>query len=471
MSMDSRSLVDKILKEETALRILEEQERAKLGKAHPAVEAPSSAEAVQEGGDEGASGIAVESAPAAASPPGMGAMEHLDGLAGLKEGEIVEGAVVQIDEDGVLVSVGTKSEGLISSREFAPEELGALKLDDRIHVFVVSSDDAEGNLILSKKRADYELHWARIEDAHSQGEIVTGTVVDRVKGGLRVDIGIQGFMPASQVGVRNPQELDRFVGDVVRAKIIEIDRGRKKVILSRKLAEREARDIERRDIMTSLKEGQVRDGIVRNVVPYGAFVDIGGIDGLLHLSELSWTHVNSPSDVVKPNEKIKVMVLRVDRERGRVSLGLKQLLPDPWELVGRNYSEGQVLTATISRCVANGAFARLPEGVEAFVPASEIVGGGAARLGDVVKTGDEVRAKIVNLQPAQRRMTLSLLAAAGEGSIAEYGQSPGAEGPVTIGDMFGDVLRNAVAPPPPDPEEDEPAPDASGEEQPMTNDQ
>ncbi len=399
--------------------------------------------------------------------PTMAELEAQMSLSGLKEGTIVEGTVVRIDSDGVLVDVGTKSEGLISPREFSQDELEVLQVGDKISVFVVSSDDEEGNITLSKKRADHELNWKRILAAYENEEVVECTVVDRVRGGLRVDLGVTGFIPASHVGVRNPNELDRFVGEVVSAKIIEIERARKKVILSRRLAEREVREKSRETVLSTLKEGQVRDGVVRNVTNYGAFVDLGGVDGLLHITEVDWVHVKHPSEVLHAGMPVQVMVLKIDKERGRISLSRKQLLPDPWHLVGKHYRVGQTITGPITRCVSSGAFLRLPEGVEAFIPVSELANQRVEKPEDVVKAGAEVTAKVINVQPKQRRMTLSLAQAQREADRAELDRymtpaEPEGTG-ATLGDVFGAQLRAAVststaseAPAPPEPAPVEP---------------
>jgi len=436
--MDSDSVVDKILKEDNALRLIEEQS-GKQGEPDPtAPTPPTNAEsAARDDGDTEAQRA-------------MAAQRlEMERMPGVKEGTIIEGTVVHIDPDGVLVDVGGKSEGLIRPQEFVADELASLKVGDSIWVFVISADDEEGSLQLSKKKADYEITWQRILESYEKSEVVQCTVTDRVKGGLRVDLGIMGFIPASHVGVRNPNELDRFVGEVVNAKIIEVDRARKKVILSRRIAEKEVREQKRSDILGTLKEGQVREGVVRNITSYGAFVDLGGVDGLLHITEMSWVHINKPSEVVQTGDKIQVMVLKIDPEKDRISLGLKQLQPDPWDTVGRNYRVGQVLEVTVSRCVASGAFVKLPEGVEAFIPIREMASGRIDRPEDVIRAGQLIQAKVINLQPKQRRMSLSLVQAVEDAEREETRRFMGdmaASSTVTIGDQFGHLLQQVVRP-------------------------
>jgi len=463
MDMDSDNVVNNILKKENALRLLDER-RATEENQTPAADEPG-------GGDQdveatvAAPGAAVaveptvdENRPVDAATPDADAtgsdaeearasqeaqMAELERVRGVAEGKIVEGTVVQIDPDGVLVDVGAKSEGMIRAPEFARGELERLKLGDKIAVFVIKADDDEESIQLSKKKADYEISWQRILGSYEKGEIVECAVTDRVKGGLRVDLGVMGFIPASHVGVRNPNDLDRFVGEIVSAKIIEVDRNRKKVILSRRLAEKVLREERKGVIMGELREGQVRDGIVRNITSYGAFVDLGGVDGLLHVTEMSWVHVKHPEEVVKPGDEIRVMVLKVDRERERISLGLKQLLPDPWDEVKRNYKVSQTITVAVSRCVASGAFVKLPEGVEAFIPIGELAERRINKPEDAIAPGQTVEAKIINLQPRQRRMSLSVIQAASQryldGTANEVSN-------VTIGDRYGDLLKQAVQP-------------------------
>ncbi len=403
-------------------------------------EAPSAGDAGAELEDSTPAGIPGE--------PTMAELEAQISISGLKERSIVEGTVVRIDEEGVLVDVGTKSEGLINPKEFSEEELESLRVGDKIQVFVVSSDDEDGGITLSKKRADHELNWERILAAYESGEIVQCTVVDRVRGGLRVDLGVTGFIPASHVGVRNPNELDRFVGEVVNAKIIEVERNRKKVILSRRQAEKEVREKGRDRILAELKEGQVREGVVRNITNYGAFVDLGGVDGLLHITELDWVHVKHPSEVLTPGDELRVMILKVDREKDRISLSRKQLLPDPWELVGRNYRVGATIEGPVTRCVTSGAFVKLPEGVEAFIPIGEMSDRHISKPEEVVKPGDTVTVKVINVQPRQRRMSLSLSQVQQDAERAEMDKylstTPEPAGGATLGAMFGDQLRAAV---------------------------
>ncbi len=373
-------------------------------------------------------------------------------VSALKPGKIVEGLIVQLDSEGALVDVGTKSEGHISRDDLADgldDQGEPLKVGDRIRVYVVRPEDEEGNPVLSKKRADYEQVWQRIIDAHASSEVLTGMVVDRVKGGLVVDLGLRGFLPASHVRTRNVHALDRFIGQSLKVKIVEVDRARKRVVVSHKNAVDEERNRRREKTLETLEENKVYRGVVRRITDYGAFVDLGGVDGLLHVTEMSWTRINHPREVVQVGDKIDVMVLRYDRDQNRISLGLKQILPDPWEEVPKHYKVGQVVSGTITRVVPFGAFVKLEGmGIEGIIPNAELPGDRTKKAADLLKAGDKVDVKIVNIRPAERRMTLSLRQFEQQRErqqLKDYMQQQESSSRVTIGDLFGSVLADAHA--------------------------
>ncbi len=372
-------------------------------------------------------------------------------VAPLTRGQIVEGLIVHIDDDGALVDVGTKSEGHVEARELAggtTDDGKPLEIGDKISVYVVRPEDDEGRPVLSKKRADYERVWRRVIDAHEKGEVLSAMVTDRVKGGLVVDLGLRGFLPASHVRTRNVHALDRFIGQSLKVKIIEVDRGRKRVVVSHKNAIEEERRRRRDKTLSSLEENKVYHGVVRRITNYGAFVDLGGVDGLLHITEMSWTRIDHPSDVVKLGDKIDVMILRLDRDRNRISLGLKQILPDPWEGVPKEYSVGQIVHGTITRVVPFGAFVRLESGIEGIIPNAELPSERGKRAADTLASGQGVDVKIVNIRSGERRMTLSLRQfeqAKERQQIKEYMQRQEADSRVTIGDLFGSVLAGTQA--------------------------
>lgn len=368
----------------------------------------------------------------------------------LTEGDVVSGVVVHIDKEGVLVDVGTKSEGIIRPNELsresnlAPEDVVAV--GDSIDVYVMQSENQDGNLVLSKKRADFERAWERVEEILRSGKVLSAMVTDRVKGGLVVDLGIRGFVPASHVGSGKIKNLDKYVGQSLPLKVIEVDRERRKVVLSNRLAVEEDREKQKAETIGTLAEGQIRPGIVRRITDYGAFVDLGGIDGLLHISEMSWTRIKHPSDVVKVGDKIQVMVLKLDLDRGKVSLGLRQILPDPWAEIEHKYRVGDVIKGQVSRLVPFGAFVQLDGGIEGIIPNSELATRRVNKPEDVVTVGQEVEIKVVDLRPDERRMTLSLRQLQQQqerdrdrAEMSSYSYTR-EEPRTTIGDLVGDMM-------------------------------
>ena len=337
----------------------------------------------------------------------------------LSKGERIEATIIQVDKDRVFVDLGTKSEGIVPLGELSDQNLdtahGHFNVGDKINVVVIRPEGAEGNPIVSKKRADFEEVWDRIEDAHRTGEMLTAQVVDRVKGGLVVDVGVRGFVPATHVGSGKLRNIEKYVGQPLQLKVIEIDRDRKKVVLSNRQAEEERRASAKEDIFRNVHPGDALEGTVRRLTDYGAFVDLGGVDGLLHISEMSWMRINHPREMFREGQKIKVMVLRLDQAAGKISLGHRQVLPDPWNLIKQNYTIGQKLTVKIGRLVQSGAFIKLPEGAEAFMPISEMSYRRIRRPDEAVEEGQELEVQIIDLRPDERRMVLSLRALGGGG--------------------------------------------------------
>ncbi len=369
------------------------------------------------------------------------------GFAGLKMGTIVTGTIERIDEHGALVNVGAKSEGLIPPEELGSRKDAPLSVGDEIAVYVMDNGARDGNIILSKKKADYEKAWTHLIQAFEENETLTAMVIDRVKGGLVVDLGVRGFLPASHVVTKNVHALDRFVGQSITLKVIEVDRHRKRVVVSQKKAVEEERMARRSQTIATLEEGQIRRGIVRRVTDYGAFVDLGGIDGLLHVTEMSWGRVGHPSDIVKPGQKIDVMVLKYDPDQEKISLGLKQILPDPWQHIDQFYQVGDEVNGQVTRLVPFGAFVALDHGIEGIIPLSEMAERRIAKPEEIVAANQKVRVKIVNIRPGERRMTLSLRQAEqfDEGDLDEaYAPRRAAAGTMTIGEMLGDVFTEQV---------------------------
>lgn len=349
----------------------------------------------------------------------------------LSRGDRVEATIIQVDRDKVFVDLGTKSEGIVPLGELSEDNLetakGHFNVGDKINVVVLRPESAEGNPIVSKKRADFEEVWDKVERAHRSGEMITAQVVDRVKGGLVVDVGVRGFVPATHVGSGKLRNIEKFVGQPLQLKVIEIDRDRKKVVLSNREAEEQRRVRAKEEIFETVKPGDRLSGTVRRLTDYGAFVDLGGVDGLLHISEMSWARINHPKEMFKEGQDIEVMVLRLDPSAGKISLGHRQVLPDPWNLIKQNYTVGQKLNVNISRIVQSGAFIRLPEGAEAFMPVSEMSFRRIKRPQDVVEEGQEVEAQIIDLRTEERRMVLSMRALGGGGELrpgADRGGAP-----------------------------------------------
>ncbi|KAF0207006.1 MAG: small subunit ribosomal protein [Actinobacteria bacterium] len=331
------------------------------------------------------------------------------------DGDLVTGIVVQVERDEVLLDIGYKSEGVIPARELSirkdadPSDI--VKLGDEIEALVLQKEDKDGRLILSKKRAAYERAWVQVEEKFTSAENVEGEVIEVVKGGLILDIGLRGFLPASLVDLRRVKDLHSFLGTRLECRVIEMDRNRNNVVLSRRVVLEEDRKQERSDILGKLVKGMILPGAVSSIVDFGAFVDLGGIDGLVHISELSWSHVNHPSEVVTVGDKVEVQVLDVDLDRERISLGLKQTQDDPWKQLVKGFEIGAIVTGKVTKIVPFGAFVEIGDAVEGLVHISEMAQGHVEKAEDVVAVGKEVQIKIMDVDLERRRISLSLRAA------------------------------------------------------------
>jgi small subunit ribosomal protein S1 len=329
-----------------------------------------------------------------------------------KEGDIVAGTVVRVDPDEVLVDIGFKSEGVIPSKELSirnsasPGEV--VTVGDPIEALVLQMEDESGRLVLSKKRAQYERAWGRIEKVMNEGGTVTGPVIEVVKGGLIVDIGLRGFLPASLVDLRRVRDLHPFVGEIIEAKVIELDKNRNNVVLSRRAFLEEAQAEQRHAFLDDLQPGDLRKGTVSSVVNFGAFVDLGGMDGLVHVSELSWQHVSHPGEVVSVGDEVTVKVLEVDRERERISLSIRQTREDPWEEFAREISVGEIVDGSVTKTVPFGAFVSVGEGVEGLVHVSEIATHHVESPELELSIGQQVRVKVTEVDADRRRVSLSI---------------------------------------------------------------
>jgi len=340
------------------------------------------------------------------------AAAYEESLKAFDEGDIVDGYVVKVDRDEVLLDIGYKSEGVIPSRELSikhdvdPNEVVAL--GDHIEALVMQKEDKDGRLILSKKRAQYERAWGTIEKKKENDEIVEGTVIEVVKGGLILDIGLRGFLPASLVEMRRVRDLHPYVGRTLEAKIIELDKNRNNVVLSRRAWLEETQSATRRAFLHTLRKGEIRKGVVSSIVNFGAFVDLGGVDGLVHVSELSWKHIDHPSEVVEVGQEVEVEVLDVDLERERVSLSLKATQEDPWRQFARSHQIGELIPGRVTKLVPFGAFVRVDDGIEGLVHISELAERHVDIPEQVVSVGEEITVKVIDIDLDRRRISLSL---------------------------------------------------------------
>ncbi|QBI21787.1 30S ribosomal protein S1 [Egibacter rhizosphaerae] len=340
------------------------------------------------------------------------------------DGDIVEGVVVKVDPEEVLLDIGYKSEGVIPSRELSikhdvdPNEV--VQLGDVIEALVLQKEDQDGRLILSKKRAQYERAWGKIEEIYHADSTVTGTVIEVVKGGLILDIGLRGFLPASLVEMRRVRDLHPYVGRELECKVIELDKNRNNVVLSRRKFLEETQSEFRREFLETLEKGEIRKGTVSSIVNFGSFVDLGGVDGLVHVSELSWKHIDHPGEVVEVGQEVEVEVLDVDLDRERVSLSLKATQEDPWRQFARQHYVGEFIEGNVTKIVPFGAFVKVEDGIEGLVHISELAEAHVEVPEQVVKVGDPITVKIIDIDDVRRRISLSLKQAVKAG----YGEEP-----------------------------------------------
>jgi small subunit ribosomal protein S1 len=337
----------------------------------------------------------------------------------LKYGDTADGKIMRVDRDEILVDIGAKAEGVVPSREMqslSAEDRAALQIGDTLLVFVVQSEDKEGRAILSVDKARQERSWRILQTAHESGDVITARVINYNKGGLLVNLdGVRGFVPASQVSgisrgpdTQKQSDMARMVNTDLSLKVIEINRNRNRLILSERQAVQESRESKKDELLSSLHEGDVRSGVVSSVCDFGAFVDIGGADGLVHLSEISWSRVKHPNEVLKVGDKVDVAILSIDHERKRIALSIKRTQSEPWTRAGERYQLGQIVEGTITQLASFGAFARIEDGIEGLVHISEMGDERIQHPKEIVAEGDVVQARIIRIDPARKRMGLSL---------------------------------------------------------------
>jgi small subunit ribosomal protein S1 len=377
-------------------------------------------------------------------------------LKAMTEGQIIEGVVVKIDPDEVLLDIGWKSEGVIPSRELSikldvdPNEV--VQIGDVVEALVMNKEDEEGRLVLSKKRAQYERAWGTIERIYTEDNTVIGTVIEVVKGGLILDIGLRGFLPASLVEMRRVRDLQPYVGEQLECKIIELDKNRNNVVLSRRKFLEETQSEFRNEFLSTLQKGEIRKGVVSSIVNFGAFVDLGGVDGLVHVSELSWKHIDHPSEVVEVGDEVEVEVLDVDMDRERVSLSLKATQEDPWQKFAREHAVGELVDGEVTKLVPFGAFVKVADGIEGLVHISELADRHVEVPEAVVNVGDKIEVKVIDIDTVRRRISLSLKQASPDaeptGGAGGYGEEPVVETAYSSGgdeDTSGSTLAGAFA--------------------------
>ena len=327
----------------------------------------------------------------------------------LEEGTITEGRVVALTKDKVIVDIGYKSEGMIPNDQFSSDDLANLKIGDRLQVYIEECEDADGNLVLSKEKADKMKIWEELEKMYKDEKSIEGKIVSRIKGGMMVDIGVKAFLPGSQIDLHPVRDLDGLVGKTFPLKIIKINHRRGNVVVSRRVLLEETRDKKRQTTLANLKEGQLIQGTVKNITDYGSFIDLGGIDGLLHITDMSWGRVGHPSELFTVGDKVEVTVLKYDRETGRISLGLKQKSADPWTNVAGKYPIGTRVRGRVVSLTDYGAFVELERGVEGLVHVSEMSWTHEVRHPSrVVAVGDQVEAAVLNVDPASRKISLGM---------------------------------------------------------------
>ncbi len=402
---------------------------------------------------------------------GQGVLEA-EGIGEIKTfrpGQTVEGTIVQIAADHLLVDIGYKSEGVVPLSEIslpAGETIGsAFRTGQGLQFVVVGIDNQEGTLLLSQRRVREREAWRTLEKAHANQEVLEAPVLEVVKGGLLVDLGVRAFMPASQIQRGYVADLNEYVGQKVRCRIIEFDRANRRAVVSQKAVLEEEAQAKREKIWGEIEEGQIRTGTVKSITDFGAFIDLGGLDGLLHVSEISWGRVGHPSDVLSVGETVTVKVLKLDREREKISLGLKQVQPDPWDTVEKKYQPEMTVSGRVMRIVPFGVFVELEPGVEGLIHISQLADRRVNDPREVVQEGETVKVRVLKVSGAEKRISLSMRepkamaqperqresAPAKRGATGEAievtaesaaGNAPTFES-VTLGDVFGDVLKQS----------------------------
>lgn len=361
----------------------------------------------------------------------------------LHRGDIVTGKVINVTDNEIMVNVGYKSDGIIPKEEITNDHTinprSIVSIGDEIKVYVIKVDDGEGNVLLSKKRVDVQKGWDDLEKIKDSQALLETKVIEVVKGGvISLSRGIRCFIPASQVSDTYVENLSSFLGKTFNTKIIEIDKRRNKVVLSRKTVIKQEKEELKKEIFAKLEKGQRIKGEVKNIADFGAFIDIGGIDGLIHISDLSWNRVKHPSELLKIGDHVEVEVLDLDKEKEKISLGLKQTQPHPWQVAGEKYQAGDIVEGKVVRMLDYGAFVELEHGVDGLVHISEISDKYVTKPSQELELGQVVQAKVLDINIEQKRISLSI-AAANKPEVEEEAEYIDEEPPVTIGDVVNSV--------------------------------
>jgi len=380
------------------------------------------------------------------------AMQYGQDVQAFSKGQIIEGKVIEITEDGIFVDIGSKTEGFVPKREIAQEGVenisDVVQPGEEIKVYFLGTDE-DGAAKLSKKRADIEEAWQLVTQAQKDKSVIKGTATKVVKGGLVVDVGLRGFIPASHIAIEYVEDLEQFVGQELEMTVLEVEKKNNNVVLSRRKVLEQEQEQKKVETMENLTQGDVVKGRVTKIVDFGAFIDIGGIEGLLHISEMSWGRIEHPSKVLEEGQEIEVKVLSVDKENERISLGLKQILPDPWDEFVKNHKVGDKIEGTITKTVSFGAFMEIENGIEGLIHISQLARRHVENPDEVVKKGDKVSAKIININEGERKVGLSLKEMEEDKQkkeVKEFTDQAKEEGNITIGDMVGDIFQKEDEP-------------------------
>ncbi|MBV7273525.1 30S ribosomal protein S1 [Clostridium sp. PL3] len=376
------------------------------------------------------------------------AMEEIEAsMKKVRNGEIVKGKVISVTDNEAIINLGYMSDGILAKNEISDDPevnpKDVLKENDEIYVYILNMNDGEGNILLSKKAADKIKVWEELENSFKNGTTFEITVKEVVKGGVVTYIkGIRAFIPASQLSVAYVKDLNEFVNKTLEVKVIEFDRNKEKIVLSRKEVENVELEAKKTALWNDIKSGEKRKGIVSRLTKFGAFVDLGGVDGLIHLSQLSWKKVNNPSDVVSVGDKVEVYVLETDKENNRISLALKDVSEDPWNNVLQEYKIGSIVEGTISKFLNFGAFVELESGIEGLVHISEISEERILKPSDVLSIGSKVKVKILDIDGEAKKMSLSIKEALEKPKedIEKYVDTQ--ESGVSLGELFGDKFKD-----------------------------